>query len=203
MKEIIIIFKNERLSDFYGSNVNALITMTSGLWISDQSVSESFRSYSSFQDLAYSPSSSQSSSSELERPRYATTLLSASLNSVTKNLWTSVRRLSTWTLYTRIRNEFFTTVQVKTRGFVFEISELRIDRLFGSRWLLNSCLSFRWLSEWVSVKWETCDRRPRHGHAWTIQSVHLGQVLHGAAEVLGDGEEIARWGSRAQNWKIV
>lgn len=74
--------------------------MTSGLWISDQSVSESFRSYSSFQDLAYSPSSSQSSSSELERPRYATTLLSASLNSVTKNLWTSVRRLSTWTLYT-------------------------------------------------------------------------------------------------------
>lgn len=66
--------------------------MTSGLWISDQSVSESFRSYSSFQDLAYSPSSSQSSCSELERPRYATTLLSASLNSVTKNLWGGYRR---------------------------------------------------------------------------------------------------------------
>lgn len=162
---------------------------------------ESFRSGSSFQDLAYSPFSSQSSSSEPARPRYATTLLPASLNSVTKNLWTSVRKVSTWTLYIRTRNEFLTTVQVKTRGFSKK-SELRIDRLFGSRWLLNSCLSFRWLSEWVSVKWETCDRRTRHGHAWTIQSVHLGQVLHGAAEVLGDGEEIARWGSRFQIWKI-
>lgn len=120
---------------------------------------ESFRSDSSFQDLAYSPSSSQSSSSEPARPRYATTLLSASLNSVTKNLWTSVRKVSTWTLYIRTRNEFLTTVQVKTRGFSKKVN-------FGL--IACSVLADCWtavyrsgdsVSEWVSSERHVTDER--------------------------------------------
>lgn len=42
------------------------------------------------------------------------------------------------------------------------------------------------------------------GYARAVQGVYFGQVLHGAAEVLGDGEEVARCVSvRMCAWSIV
>lgn len=43
-----------------------------------------------------------------------------------------------------------------------------------------------------------CERAARHGHARPFQGVHTRQVLHRASEVLGDGEEAARWASAAR-----
>lgn len=141
------------------------------------SLPESFRSGSSFQDLAYSPSSSQSSSSEPARPRYATTLLSASLNSVTKNLWTSVRKVSTWTLYIRTRNEFLNTVQVKTRGFskkkwTSDWSPVRFSLTVEQLFIVQVT---QWVSECqVRDMWQTNEAWPRLDYpkcsSWTSTS---------------------------------